>query len=267
MVDVGPRASRTARVVADVERLPFRRGALTGARSELTVAEVPAERLPMALAELHRATAPGAAVHVGVPRNAPTPLLREVVDWAGFEVVSAADHDAGVDFEATRARLLADTVGPGMRLLVVGLNPSGHTADAGYGYAGPGNRFWPAALASGLVSQGRDPFAALRDDRVGMTNLVRRVTPRAAQLGAEEYRAGAARLRRLVVWLRPSAVCFVGVTGYRLAVDRRARMGWQPEPFAGAPAYVMPNTSGLNAHAKPADFVEHLQAVQRRAAP
>ena len=44
-------------------------------------------------------------------------------------------------------------------------------------------------------------------------------------------------------------------------IDKRAALGWQPEPFAGAPTYVMPNTSGLNAHAKPADFVDHLRAV------
>ena len=76
-----------------------------------------------------------------------------------------------------------------------------------------------------------------------------------------EYVDGAARLQRLVRWLEPKCVCFVGVTGYRVAVDKRASLGWQPEPFAGAPTYVMPNTSGLNAHAKPADFADHLRAV------
>ncbi len=38
-----------------------------------------------------------------------------------------------------------------MRLLVSGLNPSLHAADAGVGYIGPGNRFWPAVAAAGLV--------------------------------------------------------------------------------------------------------------------
>ena len=46
---------------------------------------------------------------------------------------------------AVRARTLPDVVGPGMRLLVVGLNPSIYSADVGVGYARPGNRFWPAA--------------------------------------------------------------------------------------------------------------------------
>ncbi|MPY91517.1 MAG: methyltransferase domain-containing protein [Acidimicrobiia bacterium] len=281
LAHVARHAPSAARVLGDLERLPFRRGALTGAWAHKSYQHVPAERLPMALAELHRATARGAAVHLRVAcdqldRGAgddifagrhfarfTTAQFRELVEAAGFEVVSSGDDgESWVDVEATSARLLADTVGPGMRLLVVGLNPSFHTADAGYGYAGPGNRFWPAALATGLVSRARDQFHALRVDAVGMTNIVGRVTARADELGREEYRAGADRLRRLVKWLQPRAVCFVGVTGYRLAVDPKAQLGWQPEPFASAPAYVMPNTSGLNAHAKPADFAAHLRAAQ-----
>ena len=58
---------------------------------------------------------------------------------------------------------------------------------------------------------------------------------------------GAARVERLVRWLRPGAICFVGLSGYRAAIDRRATAGVQPEPFGGVPAYVMPNPSGLNA--------------------
>ena len=61
--------------------------------------------------------------------------------------------------QATRARSLPDTVGPGMRLLVCGLNPSVYSADAGIGFARPGNRFWPAAIAAGIVTVDRDPRA------------------------------------------------------------------------------------------------------------
>ncbi|HBP85753.1 MAG TPA: mismatch-specific DNA-glycosylase, partial [Gammaproteobacteria bacterium] len=47
---------------------------------------------------------------------------------------------------------MPDSVGPGMRVLIVGLNPSPYSADSGIPYGRPGNRFWPAALAAGLVS-------------------------------------------------------------------------------------------------------------------
>ena len=269
-------------VVADLERLPVRPGALAGAWAHRSYQHIPAERLPLALAEVHRALAPGGALHVQVTsdRRAPTDdgdpfpgrhftwwvpeRLRDVVEGAGFTVDAFVDDGAEwLDVEATRAPMLPDTVGPAMRVLIVGLNPSVYSADAGVGFARPGNRFWPAAYEAGLVSRTHDPYHACRADGVGMTNLVRRATARADELSRDEYVAGAERLARLVGWLRPAAVCFVGITGYRAAVDRKARTGWQEQGFAGVPAYVMPNTSGLNAHAKPADFVAHLRAVQR----
>ena len=89
-----------------------------------------------------------------------------------------------------------------MRLLVCGLNPSVRAADAGVGLVTPGNRFWPAALAAGLVTRDRDPRHALLAHGVGMTDLVKRATPRAAELTRDEYRAGVERLGRLCAWLR-----------------------------------------------------------------
>jgi TDG/mug DNA glycosylase family protein len=94
-----------------------------------------------------------------------------------------------------------------------------------------------------------------------MTDLVKRATVAAAELRTEEYRAGLARVERLVTWLRPGAVCFVGLAGWRAAVDRRARPGVQPDGLAGVPVYVMPSTSGLNAATPLAALVEHLRAA------
>ncbi len=148
-----------------------------------------------------------------------------------------------------------------MRLLVCGLNPSLYAADAGVGFARPGNRFWPAAVAAGLVTRERDPLHALTQHGIGMTDLVKRATPRADTLRAAEYRSGAARVEELVRWLRPGTICFVGLAGWRVAVDRSARAGVQPEHFGGVPAYVMPSTSGVNAHSRLDDLVAHLQAA------
>ena len=94
-----------------------------------------------------------------------------------------------------------------------------------------------------------------------MTDLVKRATPRADELDAGEFRTGAQRVERLVEWLAPGAVCFVGLSGYRAAVEKKAVAGWQPQPFGGRPAYVMPNPSGLNAHATPAILADHLRAA------
>ena len=59
-------------------------------------------------------------------------------------------------------------------------------------------------------------------------------------------------------WLRPGAVAFVGLAGYRAAVDRTAVAGLQPGRFGGRPAYVLPSTSGANAGTGRAELARHL---------
>lgn len=263
-------------VQADIEALPLRSRCLGGAWASNSYLHVPRGRLPVALAGLHRAMEVGAPLTIsGVAGEGegdwpgddfPGRLftywrpdeLADLLTGAGFDVEGTSVEGERVWADARRARTLADTVGPGMRVLVCGLNPSVVAADAGYGFAGPTNRFWPAAVTAGLLTRPRDPLGCLVHDRVGMTDLVKRATPNAGMLAAEEYRAGAERARRLVAWLRPGLVLFVGLAGWRAAVDRRAVAGLQPEPFAGVPAYVMGSTSGLNAHSRAADLAARM---------
>ena len=106
---------------------------------------------------------------------------------------------------ATRARTLADTVAPGMRLLVVGLNPSLYSADAGHRLR-PAGQPVLAGRAGRRAGQPR-PRSRLtpwRHHGLGMTDLVKRATPRADELSPDEYRAGVARLERLAGWLAPA---------------------------------------------------------------
>ncbi len=255
-------------VQGDVEHLPFAARSIGGAWSWMTHLHVPRHRLPLALWDLHRVLAVGSPFELQVlegeyeGHDLPdddvggrffagwTPdRLADLVTGAGFEVADGSIAVSGdeVGLRAVRSRTLADTVGPGMRLLVCGVNPSPYSADAGVGYARPGNRFWPAALAAGIVSEDRDPVDALVGHGMGMTDFVKRATRTAAEVTSAEYRLGFARVERLVEWLRPGAVCFVGLSGWRAVVDRRAVAGLQPVPIGGRPAYVMPSTSGLNA--------------------
>ncbi len=198
-------------------------------------------------------------------------LLDAVVDGAGFSVLGRVrrPESDGIEFlglTLRRERTLADTVGPGMRLLLVGLNPSVYAADAGVGFARPGNRAWPALLASGLATVDRDPLALLHAGRTGMTDLVKRATARADQLDRREFADGLARLERLCSWLRPGAVCVLGVTGWRHATgNRSAGLGRQDRTLGGRPVYVAPNPSGLNAHTDVEDLVGHLRAARELA--
>jgi TDG/mug DNA glycosylase family protein len=265
-------------VQADLEALPFRRGALGAAWARASYLHVRTTALPAALAELHDALTVGAPVSLSVLARDVSgawpdddfpgrwfagwraDALRDVVVGAGFEVHALDEDGDWLVVHATRARTLPDTVGPDLRLLVCGLNPSVYSADVGVGFARPGNRFWPAALAAGLVTVPRDSRAALAVG-IGMTDLVKRATPRADELTRDEYRAGLARVERLAQWLRPGAVCFVGLAGWRAAVDRKAVAGVQPDGIGGRPAYVMPSTSGLNARVPLADLADHLRAA------
>ena len=266
-------------VRGDLEALPFAYQSLGGAWARNTYLHVPGPRLPAALAHLHHALAVGAPLTMCVlaggdhtsdddlPGRAffgweATDHLQDVVVGAGFEDVVIEEVGRQRWVTATRGRTLPDFVGPDMRLLVCGLNPSVVAADAGYGYAGPSNRFWKAAVAAGVVTRPRQPWAMLTADRVGMTDLVKRATPRSSELDADEYRQGAARVERLVGWLQPQAVGFVGLEGWRAAVDRKSTAGWQPHGFGGVPAYVMPSSSGLNAGTTPAQVADHLRSAR-----
>jgi TDG/mug DNA glycosylase family protein len=261
-------------------------GEAGGAWVSRCLQDVAPEGLPLALAELHRALPVGGVLDLTVcagdgvhgsgsaderparPFTGWQPLLDDLLVGAGFEPDLPAPPAAGrsaahgpLVTRARRARTLPDTVGAGMRLLICGLNPSLYAADAGVGFARPGNPFWPAALAAGLVSVDRDPDHALRHHGIGMTDLVKRATVAADELRTAEYRSGLARVERLVRWLRPGALCFVGLAGWRAAVDRRARPGPQQEGLAGVPVYLMPSTSGLNARTSRDELMAHFRAA------
>lgn len=272
-------------VQGDLEALPFGPACFGGAWANMSYLHVPRMRLPVALADLHRVLQVGAVVDVQVLHGDyegdalpdddvggrffaawRSDTLVDVLTGAGFSVESCQVDGDVVRVRAERLRTLADVVGPAMSLLVVGLNPSLYAADAGVGFARPGNRFWPAALTAGLASRDRDPLHALRHHGMGMTDLVKRATTNARTVSAEEYVRGLERVERMVQWLKPAAVCFVGLAGWRAAVDRHALAGPQPRRLGDRPVYLMPSTSGANARADLHDLVAHLGAAARLAA-
>ncbi|RLV50049.1 mismatch-specific DNA-glycosylase [Nocardioides mangrovicus] len=164
-----------------------------------------------------------------------------------------------------------DLIGPGLRLLFVGINPGLWTAAVQTHFARPGNRFYPALLAAGIITDPVDAGAGMtEEDRtafvargLGITNLVPVATARADELSTDQLVEGARRLERVVGEHHPRVVAIAGVTAYRTAFGvRRAQQGRQLEPLAGAELWVVPNPSGLNAH----DTVASLAAAYGAAA-
>ena len=185
-------------------------------------------------------------------------------------------------FTAAELRTFRDAVvpdllpGPGqdLRLLFVGINPGLWTAAVQTHFARPGNRFYPALLRAGVITEPVDASAGMtdadrdrfRDRGLGITNLAPRATAKASELTDEELRTGGERLRTLVRVRRPRVVAVAGVTAYRVAFGhRKAVLGRQDDDLEGAELWVVPNPSGLNAHETVATLAEAYAAPARAA--
>jgi TDG/mug DNA glycosylase family protein len=161
------------------------------------------------------------------------------------------------ELESFRGAEVPDLVGPGVRLVFVGINPGLMTAARQVHFGNPANRFRPALVAAGLLDPARDgvpgmteaDLATLLSRGVGITNLVPFATARADELTRTQLLAGRNRLEAFVAEHRPHVVAVLGITAYRTAFGRpRATPGRQPEAVGSAELWVVPNPSGLNAH-------------------
>ena len=169
------------------------------------------------------------------------------------------------ELETYRDQSIPDLVGPDLKLLFVGINPGLWTAATQTPFAHPGNRFYPALVAAGILAELPDFVNGITaDDRatlvhrgLGISNLVNRATARADELTRDELRTGAERLRLNVAVWKPRVVAVVGITAYRTAFERpKAHQGKQHEMLEGAELWVLPNPSGLNAHDTVATLAE-----------
>ena len=185
------------------------------------------------------------------------------------DVASAAPgRPTPAEVAVAAGRTIPDLLGPDLRVLFSGINPSLYSAATGHHFARPGNRFWPALHRSGFTH--RQLHASeqhiLPAHGLGISNVVARATARADELSPAEMIEGGAVLAALVARWRPRYLAVLGVTAYRVAFGRRkAAVGLQPDLVSGVPVWVLPNPSGLNAHYT-ADSLATAYAELRRAA-
>ena len=174
-------------------------------------------------------------------------------------VASVADASEGT---------LPDLLRPGLKIVLVGINPSVFSAQRGHYFARPTNRFWPCFSRSILSLEARQALGvetlkpehdrALPDYGFGFTDLVKRPTARADQLDPAEFAAGVGELTAKLARDKPRIACFHGITGFRavhraLAADAPApQLGEQPWRLGPSRLFVIPNPSPANAHATPA---------------
>lgn len=152
---------------------------------------------------------------------------------------------------------LMDAIEPGVRVMLVGINPGVMSAVSGHHFAGPTNRFWGLLYESGIVPEPVTHEDDVRLPRwgIGMTNLIARPSPGIDVLKPQEYVEGWKILERKIDRFRPHIVAFVGVTMYRAlakiighASDLEIKPGFQHATVHGARIFVLPNPSGRNAH-------------------
>ena len=162
------------------------------------------------------------------------------------------------ELERAADKKLPDVLGPDLKVVFCGINPSLYSAAVGHHFARPGNRFWQALADSGFTSRLLRPEeeAELLDAGVGITNVCMRGTARADELSPEELVAGRAQLEAKIRRYRPSCLAILGITAYRTAFQRpRAAFGLQRETIGDdVPIWILPNPSGLNAHYQRADL-------------
>ena len=161
------------------------------------------------------------------------------------------------ELESFRDTTVPDLLGPGLKLLIVGINPGLWTAATQTHFSHPGNRFYPALTRAGVITRTIDRGAGMStDDRrhlisrgIGISNVAHRTTAKASELSAAELREGGEQLRTLVASQQPAVVAIAGITAYRTAFKQpKAVMGEQPDGFEGSRLWAVPNPSGLNAH-------------------
>lgn len=170
------------------------------------------------------------------------------------------------ELESFAGRTIPDLVPDELRLLFVGINPGLVSAATGLHFARPGNRFYPALRAAGIIPDDARTAEQARphllERGVGITNLVARASARADELDDHEIVAGRERLERFVEQHRPRVVAIAGITSYRVAFgDRTATTGRQDLLLGDAEVWVVPNPSGLNAHATVASLARDYGAA------
>ncbi|HEY3080510.1 MAG TPA: mismatch-specific DNA-glycosylase [Chloroflexota bacterium] len=123
------------------------------------------------------------------------------------------------------ADTLPDLLGPGLKVVFVGINPSSYSAARGHYFAGKQSRFWPAFSRSRLSAPirralGREQLGP-EDDRelprfgFGFTDLVKVPSNNAAALRPDDFAGWAPDLPRRLAASAPAVVCFHGTMAFR----------------------------------------------------
>ena len=167
---------------------------------------------------------------------------------------------------------LPDILGPNLKLVFCGINPSLYAVARGHYFARKQNRFWPAFSRSTLslpIRQGLGVAELLPEhDRefprfgFGLTDVVKVPSASASSLRPSDLAEWAPRLHQKLVASAPRVICFQGMMSFRpfaqyaLGVDpAKLELGLQPLRLGETRLFCTPNPSAANARYRPEDYV------------
>ena len=172
---------------------------------------------------------------------------------------------------------LEDVLGSGLQILFCGINPGRVSAAAGYHYANNGNHFWPLLHESQLTDTRLRPTEQkqLLKHRVGLTNLVQRMTPSSSDLTQAEMAQGKTALVEKLMKTGAKILAFNGKCIFDAIVGKPKlkdfAYGAQPPEISfriGGPSmanvvcFVMPSTSGRVSKYQKADKLKFFQELR-----
>ena len=174
----------------------------------------------------------------GGPRASRAAVRRDTVERS-----EDAGHRLVEEWMGEEVETLEDLLKPGLSGVVVGINPSPVSVAAGHYYQGRvGQTFFRRLAEAGVLPQG-DGF---EDDRafaagLGLTDVVKRPTPRAADVTPEEMEHGRALLEAKLRELEVPRVLFTFKGAAVTLLGEFDGHGLRPgAPLAGAEVFVMP---------------------------
>ena len=195
------------------------------------------------------------------------PLLthRRVIEYVTSGGLSQLDLDAImggtasslVNADSLSMKTLPDYLRPDLDIVLIGLNPSTRSVEAGHYFANPRNRFWKAVSAANIVGRPVSPEddASLLAQGIGFTDVVKRPTGQASGLASADYRRDAPVLREKLLRHAPRIACFHGLTAYRAYLRHgegiksagNLELGRQDLVIGASRVFVLPNPSPANA--------------------
>jgi TDG/mug DNA glycosylase family protein len=144
---------------------------------------------------------------------------------------------------------LAEILAPDLSVVFCGLNPALTAARDGHNFSNPNNRFWRVLHLAGFTPRllRAEEERELLQYGCGITSAVSRPTKSASELKRSDYVGAAPALEGKIRKFAPANLAFLGKAAYA-AISLRSDIEWgrQPEEFAGAAVWLLPNPSGLN---------------------